>query len=188
MTAHTRVQGAVDIRLSYITLPGGQLQAEGKNISIDPSGEFKSEQEIGDVLVTTSASGAPVYLRDLVDITRTYDSPPRYLNFHTWRDAGGQWQRSRAITLAAQMRSGEIIGKFGEAVDTTLNDLKQRLPEDLIMVRTSDQPLQVTENVHLFMSSLYEAIILVGIVSLIGFWEWRSALLMRRSWHLATSR
>jgi multidrug efflux pump subunit AcrB len=164
-----------------ITLPGGQLQAEGKNISIDASGEFKSEHEIGDVLVTASASGAPVYLRDIVDIVRTYDSPPRYLNFYTWRGADGQWHRSRAITLAVQMRSGEIIGKFGEAIDTTLSDLKKRLPEDLIMARTSDQPLQVTENVHLFMSSLYEAIILVVIVSLIGFWEWRSALIMALS-------
>jgi len=164
-----------------ITMPGGQLQAEGKNISIDPSGEFKSEKEIGNVLITTSSSGAPVYLRDLVDITRTYDSPPRYLNYFTWKDPNGQWHRSRAITLAVQMRSGEIIGNFGEAVDTTLNELKKRLPEDLIMARTSDQPLQVTENVHLFMSSLYEAIALVVIVSLIGFWEWRSALIMALS-------
>ncbi|MGB9180764.1 MAG: efflux RND transporter permease subunit [Pyrinomonadaceae bacterium] len=161
-----------------ITLPGGQLQAEGKNISIDASGEFKSEKEIGDVLVTTSASGAPVYLRDIVDIVRTYDSPPRYLNYYTWRDPDGQWHRSRAITLAVQMRSGENIGRFGEAIDTTLLDLKKRLPADLIMARTSDQPLQVEENIHLFMSSLIEAIVLVVIVSLIGFWEWRSALLM----------
>src|SRR5262249_25395896 len=51
-------------------------------------------------------------------------------------------------------------------------------PEDLILARTSDQPRQVEENIHLFMSSLYEAIILVVVVSLIGFWEWRSALLM----------
>jgi multidrug efflux pump subunit AcrB len=56
--------------------------------------------------------------------------------------------------------------------------LKKQLPDDLIMARTSDQPRQVTENVDLFMNSLYEAIILVVIVSLIGFWDWRSALLM----------
>ena len=49
------------------------------------------------------------------------------------------------------------------------------------MARTSDQPRQVEENVDLFMDSLYEAIALVVIVSLIGFWEWRSALLMALS-------
>ena len=59
--------------------------------------------------------------------------------------------------------------------------LRTALPPDLIMARTSDQPLQVEENVHLFMSSLYEAVVLVVLVSLIGFWEWRSALLMALS-------
>src|SRR5262249_10586146 len=52
---------------------------------------------------------------------------------------------------------------------------------DLIMARTSDQPRQVTEQIDLFMTSLYEAVILVVLVSLIGFWEWRSALLMALS-------
>ena len=38
--------------------------------------------------------------------------------------------------------------------------------------------MQVKEQIDLFMDALYEAIILVVIVSLIGFWEWRSAVLM----------
>jgi multidrug efflux pump len=49
---------------------------------------------------------------------------------------------------------------------------------DLIIERSSDQPRQVDENVALFMSALYEAIILVVVVSWLGFWEWRYALLM----------
>src|SRR5216684_228342 len=52
------------------------------------------------------------------------------------------------------------------------------LPPDLIIAHTSDQPLQVKENIHLFLRALYEAIILVVVVSLIGFWEWRLALIM----------
>jgi multidrug efflux pump subunit AcrB len=166
------------LKARNITVPGGQVQVEGKNLTIDPSGEFKSEREIGDVMISASAGGAQVYLRDLVDTVRSYNAPARYLNFFTWRDNEGNWNRTRAITLSIQMRAGEKIGDFGEAVDATLADLKKRLPEDLIIARTSDQPLQVTENVHLFMNSLYEAIALVVLVSLVGFWEWRSALLM----------
>jgi multidrug efflux pump subunit AcrB len=161
-----------------ITATGGVLEAGGKNITIDPSGEFRSEKEIGDVLVTSSSTGSPLYLRDLAMIVRAYDSPPRFLNFFTSREKDGSWPRRRAITLGIQMRSGEQIAKFGKAVDAALADLKTRLPEDLILARTSDQPLQVKENVDLFMMSLYEAIALVVLVSLIGFWEWRSALLM----------
>src|SRR5262249_40281274 len=44
-----------------------------------------------------------------------------------------------------------------------------------------DQPRQVEENIDLFMDALYEAIALVVLVSLVGFWEWRSALLMALS-------
>ena len=161
-----------------ITPAGGQLEAVGRNFTIDPSGEFKSEKDIGDVAIARTEQGAPVYLRDVVDVERGYDSPPRYLNFYDWRDTQGNWQHSRAITVAVQMRPNGYIGQFGKDIDGKLAELRKQLPDDLIMARTSDQPRQVTENVDLFMNSLYEAIILVVIVSLIGFWDWRSALLM----------
>jgi multidrug efflux pump subunit AcrB len=163
-----------------ITLAGGMLENGDKNVRIDPSGELQTEKEIGEILVPV-AEGRTVYLRDLVDIARTYDAPPRFLNFYGHPDGKGGWQRTRAVTLSIQMRSGQQIAEFDRAVDTRLDDLKRRLPEDLVMARTSDQPQQVEENVHLFMNSLYEAVFLVVLVSLIGFWEWRSALLMALS-------
>ncbi len=164
-----------------IMLPGGVLEVGDKNLVLDPSGEFRSEKEIGNVIVGTSEKGTPVYLRDLVDIHRSYQSPARFLNYFTWRDGKGQWHRSRAITIGVQMRSGEQIAQFGKAVDASLDDVRRRLPADLVVARTSDQPLQVEESLDLFMKSLYEAIILVVLVALIGFREWRSALLMALS-------
>ena len=184
-----------------ITLPGGQLEVGPKNIQIDPSGKFTDPKQIGDVIIgtsSTSTSGAasqtaegasnaaagpatgvsPVYLRDLVQISRGYQSPAKYLNYLTWADKEGIWHRSRAITIAVQMKDGEQIGTFGRNVDSKLAAVKQFLPEDLIIARTSDQPLQVKENIGLFMDALYEAIALVVLVSWLGFWEWRSALLM----------
>lgn len=160
-----------------ITEPGGSLNIEGKNLLIDPSGEFHSADEIGNVLIPTP-TGTPLYLRDVVEVFRSYQSPARYLNFYTSRDESGAWYRARAITLALQMRSGEQIHQFGEAVNQALAVVRQHLPADLLIERSSDQPRQVDENVELFMSALYEAIILVVIVSWLGFWEWRSALLM----------
>jgi multidrug efflux pump subunit AcrB len=166
------------LRSRNTALGGGQMEVEGRTVALNPSGEFLNEKEIGDVIVGNSRGGAPLYLRDLVDIDRGYESPPRYLNFYSWVDSSGRWHRSRAVTLALQMRPGEKIGEFGHAVDSTMQVLRSRLPPDLIMARTSDQPLQVKENIDLFMGSLYEAIILVVVIALIGFWEWRSALLL----------
>lgn len=163
-----------------ITLPGGLLEVDSKNVSLDPSGKFENARAIGDVIVgsATSAANSPVYLRDLVDISRAYESPARYLNYLSWRDKDGVWHRSRAITLAVQMRDGQQIAEFGKSVDDKLAAVRNYLPDDLVIARTSDQPLQVKENIDLFMGALYEAILLVVVVSLIGFWEWRSAVLM----------
>jgi len=161
-----------------ITLPAGSLEVGAKDISINPSGLFPDAQAIGNVIVGVSSSNSPVYLRDLVDISRGYQSPPQFLNYLAWKGADGKWIRSRAITLGVNMRDGQQIGLFGQHVDAALANVRQYLPEDLAMRRTSDQPVQVKENIDLFMDALYEAIGLVVLVSLIGFWEWRSALLM----------
>src|SRR5580692_2767514 len=152
-----------------ITLPGGALEAGSKNIIVDPSGEFTKPSDIGNVIVGSSGFGAPVYLRDLVDIRGGYQSPARYLNYYTWRDAKGNWQRTRAVSLAVQMRNSEQIAKFAEHVEEKLKETRALLPADLIIAHTSDQPRQVEE------------IALVVIVSLVGFWEWRSAVLMALS-------
>ena len=157
---------------------GGLIGVEGRGLLINPAGEFSSEREIGDVIVGQSATGRAVYLRDSVDILRGYQTPAQNLNYLTMKQADGSWRRARAITVALQMRPGEQIAEFGQAVDAALASLGPTIPADLIVTRPSDQPLQVRENVDLFMSSLYEAIVLVVLVALIGFWEWRSALLM----------
>ena len=161
-----------------ITLPAGSLEVGPKDLTINPSGLFPDAQAIGDVIIGLSSSNSPVYLRDLVDISRGYQSPPTFLNYLTWRDVNGKWVRSRAVTLAVYMRDGQQIDSFGRHVHEKLESVKQYLPDDLVMVHTSDQPVQVKEQIDLFMDALYEAIGLVVIVSLIGFWEWRSALLM----------
>src|SRR5713226_5437770 len=166
------------IQARNIIAPGGVFETGQRQITLNPSGQFESPKAIGDIVVTTATAGAPVYLRDLVDISRGYHSPANYLNYYTWQDTDGHWRRSRAVTIAIYMRDENQIAKFGQSIDAKLAQLHRILPPDLITVHTSDQPLQVKENIHLFLRALNEAIILVVIVSLIGFWEWRLALIM----------
>ncbi|MBL8150469.1 MAG: efflux RND transporter permease subunit [Blastocatellia bacterium] len=169
------------VQAQNISQSGGTLNTEGRNLTIQPTGEFKSEKELSNVLIPDISDTDVVYLRDLVDIERGYENPARYLNFYNWQDSSSRWQRSRAITFAINMRSGEKISDFGREIDTILENVKSQVPSDLLFARTSDQPLQVAENVGLFMRSLIEAVVLVVIISLLGFWEWRSALLMALS-------
>ena len=164
-----------------VTQAAGTFEAGGKRVLLNASGQFASERAIGDVVIATTAAGAPVYLRDVTRTSRGYRTPASYLNFYSWQDASGSMHQSRAVTLALYMRSNEQIQQFGKSVDVKLAQLKTALPPDLILARTSDQPLQVKENIELFMDALYEAVALVVVIALIGFWEWRSAVLMALS-------
>src|SRR5262249_8622964 len=64
------------LRARNITAPGGVLELSGKSIAVNPSGEFKSEREIGDVILGRSSTGSPLYLRDVAQTNRGYQSPP----------------------------------------------------------------------------------------------------------------
>src|SRR6202022_4864581 len=52
------------------------------------------------------------------------------------------------------------------------------LPPRLGVARTPSQPLQVHDSIELFSHSLIEALVLVVVVALIGFWSWRTAILI----------
>lgn len=156
---------------------GSQETNQGTTVRVNTGGEFTSEKEIGDVVVSQSG-GSPVYLRDLVNVIRAYESPPRYLTYLTYKDTQGHWVRSRANVVTVQMRPGRNIHDFGREVEAALEEVRRQLPPDLIIVRTSDQPQQVRESVAHFNKCLEEAVVLVVLVSLVGFWEWRSAVLM----------
>ena len=157
---------------------GGTLNSPGRALDVTTSGEFKSADGLRGVIIKVSKDGAPLYLRDLVDVTRGYETPPSFLNHFTRRDAGGKWIRTRAVTLSIQMRKGQQINVFGKQVNANLDAVRKTLPSDLVLARTSDQPLQVKDSIDLFSNSLIEALVLVVIVAWIGFWSWRTALLM----------
>ncbi|HOY65570.1 MAG TPA: efflux RND transporter permease subunit [Candidatus Ozemobacteraceae bacterium] len=160
---------------------GGMLNVADRNLMVEGTGAFQTPGELGDVLLSVGSSGAPLYLRDLFDQFRGYLDPPRFLNYLSKPDARGVWKRLPAVTIAVQMRPGEKIGRFGAAVDGVLEAVRNQLPDELILERTSDQPVQVRENIHLFLKSLIEAVILVVLISWIGFWDGRTALLLAAS-------
>ena len=157
---------------------GQPLNARGRTVAINTTGEFKSPDDLRNVIIGASPNGTPLYLRDLVDVDRGYESPASYLNTFTRRDEKGNWITTRAITLSVQMRKGEQINVFGKLVNANLQSIRKALPADLVLARTSDQPLQVHDKIELFSHSLVEALVLVVIVALIGFWSWRTAVLI----------
>src|SRR5438477_7083433 len=107
------------LRARNIIAPGGAFETDQRQILINPSGQFESRDAIGEVAIAKTSTGAPVYLRDLVKVFPGYQAPAIYLNYYTWQDSAGQWQRSRAVTSAIYMRDQQHIPTFGRAADAT---------------------------------------------------------------------
>ena len=186
-----------------INLPGGQVETVDQKVTVHPSGEFKDERELGEVVLDVQR-GYPTYLRDVVDIVRGYEDPPGVMNFRSVKvdaddppeakmpgelrfgpDAGDEkkalpqhprLQTTRAVTLSVRQIKGSHIEQFARDVDAAMTSLKGVLPEDLCIEWTHDEPAKVREKIHQFDRNFIEAVVIVVIVALL-FMEWRSALL-----------
>lgn len=180
-----------------INIPGGQVELPDQNVVVRPTGEYTSATEMGQTTMDVSAEGYPLYLRDLVEITRGYEDPSNVLNFRTVKaplddapeaahesthgeepvPANYELQTGRAITISVRQVKGTSIADYDRDLNAAVADLKQMLPSDLRLERTSDEPQKVREKIHGFNKNLIEAIVIVVLVSLV-FMEWRSALLV----------
>ncbi len=161
-------------------LPGGAIDLPNQKVEVRPSGEFRNEQEIGNVVVSVSSDGIPLYLRDLVDVVRGYADPPSTMNFRTTKTAANgssQLQTGRAVTLAIRQIKGTQIEQYAHDVEAALEELQHELPSDLRIERTSNEPLEVHHKIAEFDQNLIEAVVIVVGCALL-FMEWRSALLV----------
>jgi multidrug efflux pump subunit AcrB len=185
-----------------INLPGGRVETPEQNVLVHPSGEFKSERELGEVVMDVQ-QGHPTYLRDLVDIVRGYEDPPGVMNYRSVKvdarrppeakmpgelllgntaraDVPSEYARlqtTRAITLAVRQIKGSHINAFARDVDAALASLAGIMPDDLRIERTHDEPHEVQAKIQQFDQNLLEAVVIVVLVALV-FMEWRSALLV----------
>jgi multidrug efflux pump subunit AcrB len=179
-----------------INIPGGQVELPDQNVVVRPTGEYASAADIGQTMMDVSSKGYALYLRDLVEITRGYEDPSNVMNFRTIKVAKDNrsqatdepekqekvpdkydLQTGRAITISVRQVKGTNIADYDRDINAALGELKQVLPPDLRLERTSNEPEEVRNKISSFNRNLFEAIVIVVLVSLV-FMEWRSALLV----------
>jgi len=180
---------ASSIAARNAVIPGGTMRTEGRNFPVQLSGEYKSERDMLGTVVGMGKGGAPVYLRDVFDVRRMYESPIPYKvdvlgrtsqNGSTLRSTAtenGPLDTRRAVMVAVEMRDGEIIRYFNRDVMKVAAAMKARMPEGLEFRVLSDQPTAVEHRIHHFVRCFIEAVVIVIIVGLF-LMDWRSALVL----------
>lgn len=150
--------------------PAGNLTLGTEYIPVNPTGEFVSEKEFGDLLVKSRDADTDqlVYLRDVADIRRGYQTPPANLL---------RYDGQSGIGLAISTVSGGNVVTMGQALTERFKFLESQSPIGIQGHIVAMQPEAVTKAINSFLINLVEAVIIV-IAVLLVFMGLRSGLII----------
>ncbi|NBF07151.1 efflux RND transporter permease subunit [Pseudomonas sp. Fl4BN1] len=138
-------------------IPAGVIEAGPERISVRTSGQFASEKDLANV--NLRLNDRFYRLADIAEISRGYVDPPS-----TQFRFNGQ----PAIGLAIAMKAGGNIQAFGKALHARMTELTADLPVGVGVHNVSDQAEVVAEAVGGFTSALFEAVVIVLLVSFVS--------------------
>jgi len=135
----------------------GFVDAGPERIALRVSGQFTSEESLRSINLRINDRFFP--LSDVATIKRGYVDPPSSLF---------RYDGQPAIGLAIGMKQGANLLEFGEALDARMKQVVGDLPIGVDVHRVSDQPAVVDEAVSGFTRALFEAIVIVLVISFIS--------------------
>ncbi|WP_250490680.1 efflux RND transporter permease subunit [Caballeronia sp. INML2] len=137
--------------------PVGTITTADDRVFVRPSGAFKDEQALADMLITVNKRA--FRLGDIATIKRGYDDPPV-----TQTRLGGQAVLGIGVTM---QKGGDVIN-LGKALDARTAELQASLPAGLKLAAVSSMPHAVKHSVDDFVEAVGEAVAIVLVVSLIS--------------------
>ncbi|WP_085727629.1 efflux RND transporter permease subunit [Pseudomonas sp. R37(2017)] len=137
--------------------PAGVIEAGPERISVRTSGKFASEKDLAEV--NLKLNDRYYRLADIAEISRGYVDPssPEF-----------RYNGKPAIGLAIAMQSGGNVQAFGKALHARIDQLTADLPVGVGIYNVSDQAVVVEEAVGGFTSALFEAVVIVLLVSFVS--------------------
>jgi len=138
-----------------VVLPGGRIDAAEQDIIVEPSGNFRSVEDIERVLITIPGTQQTVALKDLMEVERGYLDPPTDIAYFNGR---------QAIVISVSIVPGTNSVEFGERLTQKLNQLESDLPMGYVVEYATFQPDLVEAAVNGGLSNVYQTLVIVLVV------------------------
>jgi multidrug efflux pump len=145
------------LQAQNIVRPAGVIQTGNESVSVRVSGAFRSEQDIAGV--NFAINGRMLRLSDIARIHRAYVDPPQ----PQFRVNG-----KPAIGLAIAMREGGDILSLGDNIKRAMSKIAADLPIGIQTTLVADQAVTVKYAISEFMTSLWQAVVIILAVSFIS--------------------
>lgn len=136
----------------------GFVRVGDEKIRFDPTGEFASVQELGDLVISPPGQSKRIILSDVAEIYKDYDETPSHIVRHNG---------APSIYVGLSFTSGANVVDVGAIVSEKLKELELQRPYGMDIDTVYNQPKEVENSVSGFIQSLVEAVVIVIIVLLI---------------------
>lgn len=142
------------VQYENMNFSGGLVPMDGMKRNISIKGEFKSVDEIKNIIVT-SGSGAKLYLKDIADIVDGNKEQESYARL----------EGKNVITLNIVKRSGENLIDASDKITALLETMKKDdFPPDLKVTVTGDQSEKTRSTLHDLINTIIIGFILVTFI------------------------
>lgn len=148
--------------------PAGNVRAGNRRLVIQPSGAIDSVEEIQNLVILTDDAGTLIYLRDIANVERAYQTPvTEELRYN------GQ----QAIGFGISNVTGANVVKMGEAIEAKLNSVEDQRPIGIELHEYYHQGKITDDAVNNFALNVIAALVIV-LVTLFFFMGLKSAFII----------
>ncbi|MGH0036968.1 MAG: efflux RND transporter permease subunit [Myxococcota bacterium] len=144
-----------------VILPGGSIDTGQREIIVEPRGEFRTTQDVADVVIEIPDTGQTIRLGDLATVRRGYVDPP---------ETPFYYDGEQAVLIGVSMADGQNVLDLGPRVVERLETIESQLPVGFRLRVGNYQPTHVERAVAAVRNNLLQtiAIVLVVIVAFLG--------------------
>jgi multidrug efflux pump subunit AcrB len=138
-----------------VVLPSGRIDAAGQDIVVEPTGNFKSIEDIENLLITIPDTQQTIKLKDILTVVRGYEDPPRSLAYYNGHPS---------IVISVSITPGVNSVDFGDRLKAKVAALEDDLPIGYVMEFATFQPDLVEVAVNGALSNVYQTLVIVLVV------------------------
>ncbi|MDI9605113.1 MAG: efflux RND transporter permease subunit [Bacteroidota bacterium] len=161
------IQGA--IRAANLDFPTGYLHSDESQTAVRLSGKMKSINELRNLVVRTTQTGAQIRLSDVADVVDAVKDPVKL----------GRVNGQDAILLNLLKQSDANAIKVSEQVMQTINRLEEDYSDDGLKIEVAQNSTTFTkQSISSVITDLMLAILLVSLVILFFLHNFRNALIV----------
>ncbi len=152
-----------------IVTSGGTMHLAEGQVTLKPTGDYSTVDQIRDLVTGYDANGNPIRLRDVgIHVRRAFEEPSPMRARYTSLDSDDGADGVAAVVIAVTMKSGHNVVELGERLTVaTERSRLTRLPADVRTRLVIDTPTKVRDTIDTFVVNLGQSIGLVLLVAVL---------------------